>query len=147
MPRFVLLYHDCPPNYERASHWDFMLESGDVLRTWALERLPRNWQAAHSRTSVVYSNCPLLAEDNLVTAMPLGDHRRDYLEIEGPLSGDRGTVIRVATGTYRSEQEAPGEWRVALMCEDLPESACLSGNETDRHWTMTTQYQVPSTES
>src|SRR4029079_11706988 len=103
MPRFVLLYHDCPPNYERTSHWDFMLESGDVLRTWALDRLPRDWEGAFARTSPVYPDCPLLAGDNTVAAMQLGHHRRDYLELEGPLSGDRGTVMRVAAGTYRSE--------------------------------------------
>ena len=121
MPRFVLLYHDCPPNYERASHWDFMLESGDVLRTWALERLPRDWQAAHSRTVGAYPNCPPLSPDNTVAAMQLGDHRRDYLELEGPLSGDRGTVMRVAAGTYRSEHESPGDWRVVL---DQRRSCC-----------------------
>src|SRR5436190_3749443 len=103
MPRFVLLYHDCPPTYERTSHWDLMLESGDVLRTWALERLPRDWRAVRSITSAVHPNCPLLAGENIVAALQLRDHRRDYLELEGPLTGDRGTVMRVAVGTYHSE--------------------------------------------
>jgi hypothetical protein len=137
MPRFVLLYHDCPPNYERKSHWDFMLESGAALRTWALERLPRDWQAARSRTSAVHPNCPLLAIDNAVAATQLGDHRRDYLELEGPLSGDRGTVVRVAAGTYGSEHQSPVEWRMVLTSEDLTSRVQLSRSEADNEgWAL-----------
>jgi hypothetical protein len=137
MPRFVLLYHDCPPNYERASHWDFMLESGDVLRTWALERLPLDWRAARSRTSAVHPNCPSLAVDSSVAAVQLSDHRRDYLELEGPVGGDRGTVVRVAGGTYHSEQEAPGSWRLVLSSEDLASRVQLSRSEADDDcWTL-----------
>ena len=137
MPRFVLLYHDCPPNYERASHWDFMLESGDALRTWALERLPRDWQGAFTRTSVVHPNCPLSAADNMVAAMQLGDHRRDYLELEGPLSGDRGNVMRVAAGTYRTEHEAPGDWQVVLTSEVLAARVQFTRSEADaERWTL-----------
>jgi DNA polymerase ligase (LigD)-like protein len=137
MPRFVLLYHDCPPNYERKSHWDFMLESGDVLRTWALERLPRDWQTAHSKTSAVHPNCLSLAVDNAVAATHLGDHRRDYLELEGPLSGDRGTVVRVAAGTYRSEHQSAVDWRVVLTGDDLASRVQLSRSEADdERWTL-----------
>src|SRR4051812_30569755 len=133
MPQFVLLYHDCPPNYERRSHWDFMLESGDVLRTWALERLPRDWQTARSRTSAVHPNCPCLAVDSSVAAVQLRDHRRDYLELEVPLSGNRGTVVRVAAGTYHSEHEAPGDgnWRLVLTSDDLVSRVQLSRSEAD----------------
>ena len=35
MPQFVLLEHDHPE-----LHWDFMLESGDALLTWRLDRIP-----------------------------------------------------------------------------------------------------------
>jgi DNA polymerase Ligase (LigD) len=131
MPRFVLLYHDCPPNYMRTSHWDFMLESGGVLRTWALERLPRNWQVAHFRTAVAYPNCALVSPDDTVAALQLSDHRLDYLELEGPMSGDRGTVRRVAAGTYRVEHEAPGDWRLVLASDNLAASVRLSRPETE----------------
>jgi hypothetical protein len=137
MPRFVLLYHDCPPNDVRASHWDLMLESGDVLRTWALERLPRSWQAARARTAIVYPNCPPLLLESTARAIQLSDHRRDYLGFEGPLSRDRGTVMRVAAGTYRSEYESPCEWRVMLTSEDLAESVQLSRSDGDNeHWSL-----------
>jgi hypothetical protein len=137
MPRFVLLYHDCPPSFGRTSHWDFMLESGDVLRTWALECLPRDWQAAHARTTAANPNCPLLSAENTVAATQLGDHRRDYLEKEGPLSGDRGTVMRVAAGTYCSEHESPGDWQVALTSDEIAAVVQLSqSEENDELWTL-----------
>jgi hypothetical protein len=142
MPRFVLLYHDCPPNYERSSHWDFMLESGDALRTWALERLPCDWQAAFTRTSAAHPNCPLPAPDNSVAATQLGDHRRDYLELEGPLSGDRGTVMRIAVGTYRSERESPDDWQVVLTGDVLAARVQFTrARADDRRWTvLSTEY-------
>jgi len=75
MPRFVILEHDHP-----FLHWDFMLEAGAVLRTWRLlaEPLP-------GRT---------------VEAEALGDHRLAYLDYEGPVSGNRGSVRRWDAGTF-----------------------------------------------
>jgi hypothetical protein len=140
MPRFVLLYHDCPPNYERPSHWDFMLESGDVLRTWALERLPRDWQSVHERTVATYSNCPSLATANNVAASQLGDHRHDYLQFEGPLSRDRGTVVRVASGSYHSESESSDLSRISLASSELSGCIVLARSGSDEScWTI--EYQ------
>lgn len=124
MPRFVLLYHRCPPHYVRASHWDLMLEAGDVLRTWALERLPCAWRDVHARTVAIEVDCPALAETDRVVAERLGDHRRDYLELEGPLSGNRGEVVRVAEGTYRTESEREDYCRITLAGEQL--SSCVT---------------------
>ncbi len=79
MPRFALLVHDSP----RGLHYDFFLEDGDLLRTWALPRLPE------------------LGLD--ITCDALADHRPMYLDYEGPISGDRGTVARWDQGTYAVE--------------------------------------------
>ncbi len=79
MPRFVILEHDFP-----SMHWDFMLEIGDTLRTWRLHGQPE----------------PGLA----IRAEPLGDHRKAYLDYEGPVSGNRGSVRRWDAGTF--------EWRM-----------------------------------
>ncbi|MBX9791968.1 MAG: hypothetical protein K2Y37_23845 [Pirellulales bacterium] len=81
MPRFVALYHDCPDDRPRPSHWDFMLEADGVLRTWALERAPDS------------------AADQIAEQLP--DHRIAYLDYEGPVSGDRGEVTRWDAGEYR----------------------------------------------
>ena len=75
MPRFVLLEHRW-----NGVHWDFMLEHGEVLRSWAIA-------------------APVVARKEL-PARELGDHRRAYLEYEGEVSGNRGTVRRIDRGTY-----------------------------------------------
>jgi len=100
MPRFVLLYHDCPPEFGRPSHWDLMLEHGQALRTWAIYQLPCDWDSARALTALLYPACSKLADGNEVAAEELPDHRLAYLEIEGPLTGNRGAVCRVAAGEY-----------------------------------------------
>jgi hypothetical protein len=57
-----------------------MLETGPALRTWRLAAPP----SARAR----------------VAAEPLADHRLVYLDYEGPVSGNRGTVRRWDAGTY-----------------------------------------------
>jgi len=109
MPRFVVLEHDHP-----FLHWDFMLEAGDVLLTWRLSSPP--------------------APQRTVSAERIGDHRRAYLDYEGPVSGGRGNVTRWdggsfewledaedrkvvrlrggrLDGTFRLERTPAGEWR------------------------------------
>ncbi len=114
MPRFVLLYHECPPGYERTSHWDLMLETGDALRTWALEQLPRDWHAAHLQTTAFDPRCPPISDDNSVVAESLANHRLTYLDYEGPLSDNRGRVSRVASGDFRIRSTSPDSWCVIL---------------------------------
>lgn len=80
MPRFVVLRHEMPAGAARPSHWDFMLECGGVLRTWALPQLPNAF------------------EPQIVESLP--DHRLAYLEYEGEVSGGRGSVSRWDAGSY-----------------------------------------------
>jgi hypothetical protein len=89
MPRFVILYHEMPPGDERPSHWDFMLQRDDVLKTWALDALPE--------------------EDKAINATALADHRPAYLDYEGPISGGRGTVTRWDSGTYQLVRQSEEE--------------------------------------
>ena len=85
MPRFVILRHETPASYQRGSHFDLMFEQGEGLRTWSLERLPA------PRESVIAERLP--------------DHRLAYLDYEGEVSGDRGTVVQVDAGEYECLQE------------------------------------------
>ena len=78
-PRFAPLIHDTP----RGLHYDFFLEKGGVLKTWALTQLPE-----------------LGLE---IPCDALADHRPIYLDYEGPISGGRGTVTRWDQGTYLVE--------------------------------------------
>ncbi len=82
MPRFVLLEHDHP-----VLHWDLMLECKGVLRTWRLDRVP--------------------TVTATISAEPLPDHRLAYLDYEGPVSGDRGTVKRVDAGQFTQGNSCP----------------------------------------
>lgn len=137
MPRFVLLYHDCPPNYSRSSHWDFMLEAGDVLHTWALAQLPRSWQEAHRATQQNYADCPPIADADTVAAEQLADHRREYLEFAGELSGNRGRVRRIAAGTYQMEIDSPTECRVLLDGDRIQGCVELTrAGEADEDWSV-----------
>lgn len=93
MPSFVVLEHDHP-----IIHWDLMLDTGGALRTWRLNALP---------------------QDGLTTdCQSLPDHRRDYLEYEGPVSGGRGYVTRVIAGQYEFLDESVAELRLRLAFPD-----------------------------
>jgi hypothetical protein len=80
MPRFAILIHDHP-----ALHWDLMLENEAALRTWRLNRPP--------------------GDAGPIEAVPLPDHRLDYLDYEGPVSGNRGSVRRFDRGEYALVEE------------------------------------------
>lgn len=87
--RFVLLEHRWD-----GVHWDLMLEHGAVLRTWAID--------APVRPGVE------------LPARSLPDHRKVYLEYEGEVSGNRGTVRRVDGGTYTPRLWEPDLVRLRL---------------------------------
>ena len=89
MDRFVVLEHDWD-----GVHWDLMLERGEVLRTWAI-------------------GAPIVPGVEL-PARALADHRRLYLDYEGPISGARGTVRRVEQGRYEALHWAPDRVVVRL---------------------------------
>jgi hypothetical protein len=126
MPRFVLLFHQCPPDYERGSHWDLMFEEGGALRTWALAELPRDWQAAHRDTLQTCGPCPPPAAGDTVEAEELADHRLAYLDYEGPISGDRGAVTRVEAGTYQTVSQTPDRWEITIAGCNLQGRVTLS---------------------
>jgi hypothetical protein len=71
-----------------------MLEHGELLRTWAMETLPEGGQT--------------------VDAERLPDHRPIYLDYEGAVAGDRGSVRRVDAGDYDVIDDAPAKIVVRL---------------------------------
>ncbi|MHB1035674.1 MAG: DNA polymerase ligase N-terminal domain-containing protein [Pirellulales bacterium] len=117
MARFVLLRHESPPDSDRPAHWDFMLESGDALRTWSLTQPPRVGET--------------------VSAQALLDHRLAYLEYEGPVSGGRGEVARWDWGTYQIESEAPNALVLTLAGQRLSGRVTLARSEGEGGaWTL-----------
>jgi hypothetical protein len=111
MPRFVILEHNHP-----SLHWDFMLEAGDVLRTWRLAAPP--------------------APGGSVPALAAFDHRRIYLDYEGPVSGDRGTVRRWDGGNFAWLAQEEGKVVVRLEGRRLCGTARLEESGGEWRWTF-----------
>jgi len=115
MPRYVILRHEMPGPPRGGVHWDFMIEQGEVLRTWALASEPNSG-----------------AE---IAADALPDHRIAYLEYEGPVSGNRGTVARWDQGRYETLAESPQELVVKLSGERLKGTVRLrAAAQSDQRW-------------
>ena len=93
--------------------------SGRYARDLALEQLPRSWPAAYERTADRYPDCKPVSEIDDVGAEELGPHRRDYLQYEGEVSGGRGQVTRIATGTYSASTQTPDEWQISLAGDTI----------------------------
>lgn len=111
MLRFAILEHDGP----RGLHWDFLLETGEALSTWALAEAP---------------DCagPIDAES-------LAEHRIEYLDYEGPISGNRGTVTRWDSGTYQFIRQTDHELVLSLDGQRLRGTATLARVGDDaRRW-------------
>lgn len=129
MPRFVLLYHECPPGYEKPSHWDFMLEAGEVLWTWELRELPTAWKAILPQTKS--------SPNTIVSAMRLADHRLAYLDYEGPLTNDRGNVSREMSGEYQLLESTAQRIVVRLTTEKLQTTVDLAETSQMGLWQLT----------
>jgi hypothetical protein len=111
MPRFVILEHDHP-----RLHWDLMLEAGDVLRTWRLAEIPRPGVTNRAES--------------------LGDHRKLYLDYEGPVSGNRGQVKRWDAGVFTTLEDRPEHIAIRLQgtrCSGNASLECSVAGE----WTFT----------
>ncbi len=110
MPRFVILLHETPADSPRPRHYDLMFERDSPaaaanlahpgppsLRTWAC------------------AECPVLVPSTM--ADELADHRPAYLEYEGEISQGRGTVRRMAQGTYVQLAESADRLHARLRGE------------------------------
>lgn len=87
MTRWVLLQHTLP---DRSVHLD-----------WMIERPPGGDRCTLLSFRLRIGTDPLAAQR--FVAERIGDHRREYLDYEGPVSGGLGEVLRIASGTCRIE--------------------------------------------
>jgi hypothetical protein len=76
-----------------------MLDMGGALKTWSLTQAP--------------------GAGSDMEAELLADHRLSYLEYEGPISGDRGSVTPWDRGTYEVEHQSESDLIVQLKGEKL----------------------------
>ena len=121
MSRFVLLRHHCPADSEILSHWDFMLEREKFLWTWQLQELPKLWWIA---LGGVTSNFAEQAT-GAICAIRLMDHRLAYLDYEGPISRNRGTVTRCDEGTYSMVSQTKERLEIQLAGNQLQSRVVL----------------------
>ena len=114
MPRFVVLRHEPPDSGGKPLHWDFMLEWGELLRTWSLNSEPQ--------------------PNREIDAERLSDHRLAYLDYEGQVSGNRGTVRQWDVGSYEPRHDEENVVIVHLHGKRLVGEATLrqSPNQTQR---------------
>lgn len=118
MPRFALLEHS-----RDGIHWDLMLEREGALRTWAID-------------------APIAAgAEQPARALP--DHRLLYLEYEGEVSGGRGSVRRIDSGSYHALEWGEAAVRVRLegaqlvgVLELRRGSGTPGETDTSRPWTL-----------
>ena len=89
---FVLLRHA----RGQSTHWDLMLDQGDILATWRLSANPGQFMGSDQSAAI--------------SACRIQDHRRAYLDAEGPVSQGRGHIYRVDKGVYACLCERAGGW-------------------------------------
>ena len=123
MPRFTILLHSTEgtPNWRQPasqgslvafgpSHWDWLFETEDPsdtehsLLTWATDPL---------------DNETLTRESLETPAVQLPNHKRLYLNFEGELTGDRGSVRQVTTGEFKLVTQSQQLFEVELACERI----------------------------
>ncbi|MBL8815552.1 MAG: hypothetical protein JNL58_05950 [Planctomyces sp.] len=88
--RFAILKHDHP-----VLHFDFLLEGSEAAATWRLSVRP-------------YPGI-------LVPAARINDHRLMYLDYEGPVSGNRGTVLQELSGTFEMLNSGAGKFSIRMQ--------------------------------
>jgi hypothetical protein len=112
--RYVVLFHrwgadrqtriegqrgadDQKGKHVRGDHFDWMFEGESGLQTWSTPRALRR------------------DVDDAIEATELPLHRTAYLDYEGPVSGDRGTVRRVEAGRFRFRHRSEDRWELDVQ--------------------------------
>lgn len=92
LPSYVILRH----SGHGPEHWDLMLDVGESLATWQLLDNP------HQMGSEALNACRI------------GDHRRAYLDKDGPVSAGRGEVKRFDRGVYEIIEQTDQCWVIRM---------------------------------
>ena len=92
-------------------------DSQSALRTWALESEP---QAGMK-----------------IQATELPPHRLEFLDYEGPVSGDRGSVKRVDRGNYRMLDSTTRDLKILVMGATMRGTVTLLRSQRQPEWTFT----------
>ena len=90
-------------------HWDFLLEQESACKTWRLLKSPE------------FSG-PIPAE-------AIADHGLMYLDYEGPVSGQRGSVTRWDSGTFEWISQETENIEIRLSGDRLKGLARWNGRD------------------
>lgn len=96
-------------------HYDLMIDTGESLTTWKCPKPPES------------------ARDSPLDCRRIGDHRRLYLDYEGPISGDRGEVRRHDRGRCVISESSMDCWKVEFFGQRMMGKFHLS-RETNDVW-------------
>lgn len=91
----MLLRHKLP---DGSWHFDWLIDRGSALPLVSFRVLER-------------VDIPTITE---FFADRIGDHRREYLQYEGPVSDGRGNVQRMASGIVESLSEDPDHFQITV---------------------------------
>jgi bifunctional non-homologous end joining protein LigD len=98
MKRYVILRHD---RQGETTHWDLMLEEGEILRTYRIGLPPEE-----------------MAEKP-VEAERIFDHSLKFLDYEGSVNKGKGTVEVADKGTYEVISENESQLKIRFSGEIL----------------------------
>ncbi len=126
--RYVILHHQLKdgehPNEHRGEHWDLMLEQGDILLTWQLLKEP-----------IGPSSLP-------IHALKIQDHRIAYLDYEGSISGDRGSVTRIDSGRCEILEQSSSLYVIQLIGDRFTGKFSLRREKNSKNdaWTFRAEH-------
>lgn len=95
-------------------HWDLMLESGSILKTWRLDAPPEN---IGSQT---------------LTAIKIFDHDLKFLTYEGLVNSGLGSVRIVETGSFNILAEDEASIRLSFQSKILKGNFVLEHASLDK---------------
>jgi len=111
---FAVLCHELADSL----HWDLLLEVGEVLATWQFPRNPCSDTSSEA-----------------IRVRRIQDHRKAYLDYQGPISGNRGQVSRIDRGTYVLMEQKSDQWTICLNGKQLRGTYQLSaGRKPEDYW-------------
>ncbi|MFC1764631.1 DNA polymerase ligase N-terminal domain-containing protein [Planctomycetota bacterium] len=111
MPKFVIQQHK---KQGEPVHWDLMLEEGDSLKTYRLDKPPEK----------------LMTET--ATATPIFDHEKRFLTYEGPVNKGLGQVQIEERGTYQTRSKTEHIWHMTLQGDILQGRFTIATESNDR---------------
>jgi hypothetical protein len=113
-------------------HWDLMLESGDHLQTWRLDKNPAE-VVSHS-----------------VEAVKIFDHPLKFLTYEGPVNQGKGKVKITEAGTYQIMHADSENMELHMnggVLKDIFTLSCIKNDQwrfsrnPDRHFAVHKTYK------